>query len=124
MVVNLISMPGVLSPEMVMKFQAAAEKAGGAKLDRLIRDHQAKMSAARNAPGQVRSRQTASERQPQPGSSPELSPLWQPVRGFKLKESRPDRQTSVPSSGVQWTILCAVIALIGVFAFGSRRGRD
>ena len=44
--------------------------------------------------------------------------------GFKLKETRPDRQTSVPSSGVQWTILCAVIALIGIFALGSRRGRD
>ncbi|MBO4647842.1 MAG: cobaltochelatase subunit CobN [Lentisphaeria bacterium] len=124
MVVNLISMPGVLSPEMVMKFRAAVEKAGGAELDRLVRDHQEKMSAARNAPGQVRSSQSASERQPQPGRSPEPSPRRQPVRGFKLKETRPDRQTSVPSSGVQWTILCAVIALIGIFAFGSRRGRD
>ena len=121
MVVSLISMPGVLSPEMVMKFQAAVEKAGGAKLSDQIRRHQERLRQAHRAPGagdpgkhsENQPERTADASSPRPAESV-------PVRGFKMEMKRPAEKTDVPSSGLKWTILLAVFLLIGVFFLGAR----
>ncbi|MBE6371265.1 MAG: cobaltochelatase subunit CobN [Lentisphaerae bacterium] len=124
MVLNLISLPGVMSPEMSMKFRAAVEKAGGASLDKLIRDRQEKMQKARTGFGKRiidPVRKAENREKEQAGSSPAPSPE-KPVRGFKMKPQRQAAEkTTLSSSGLQWTILTAVVLLIAVFAFGAFR---
>ena len=124
MVLNLISLPGVMSPEMSMKFRAAVEKAGGASLDKLFRDRQEKLQQARTGFGKRivdPVRKAENREKEQAGSSPAPSPE-KPVRGFKMKPQRhADEKTTLSSSGLQWTILTAVILLIAVFAFGAFR---
>ena len=124
MVLNLISLPGVMSPEMSMKFRAAVEKAGGASLDKLIRDRQEKLQKARSGFGKrivepIRSAEVREKNQA--GSSPAPS-LQKPVRGFKMKPQRdPAEKTTLSSSGLQWAILIAVILLILIFSLGAFR---
>ncbi|MBO4632505.1 MAG: cobaltochelatase subunit CobN, partial [Lentisphaeria bacterium] len=121
MVVNLISMPGVLSPEMALKFRLAVEKAGGAELNKLIRDHREKLSRARSGFGPRRQQRDSSENLKQTGASPEIS-SQKPVRGFKLKETRKSAEkTSVSSSGLKWTILAAIILLMLLTVLGAFR---
>ena len=129
MVVSLISLPGMLSPEMVMKFRLAVEKSGGAELDQLVRDRRTQMRQARTGFGKRHGSKTA-EASPeradreQRARSPEKSAV-QPVRGYKMKPEEPaEEKTSISSSGLQWTILAAVFALIGVFSFGAFRRKD
>ena len=126
MVVNLISLPGVLSPEMVMKFQAAVERSGGANLTEQVRTHQMKMQQLRAGFGSSRRKSSSTEenRKDQSGGSPKLS-NQKPVRGFKLKPQRkPAEKTSIPSSGLQWTILAAVILAILIFSLGGFRNPE
>ena len=123
MVVSLISMPGVLSPEMTLKFKLAVEKAGGAKLEKLVRDHQTKMQAAKSGfrPDTRKHSEAESRKKEQTGGSQTLS-RQQPVRGFRMKEqTKSADETSVSSSGLQWTILAAVIGLILIFSLGAFR---
>lgn len=122
MVVSLISMPGVLSPEMAMQFQAAVEKAGGAKLSELILRQQEKYRQARAGlgAGDPVNRPAGVTEPSAPASSPRPADSV-PVRGFKMEMKRPAEKTAVPSSGVKWTILLAVVLLIGVFLLGARR---
>ena len=48
-----------------------------------------------------------------PASSPRPADSV-PVRGFKMEMKRPAEKTAVPSSGVKWTILLAVVLLFSV----------
>ena len=121
MVVNLISMPGVLSPEMTMQFRTAIEKAGGSKLADQIRQNRERYRQARAGLGRGKTGKSAASPESASGSSSPRPAETVPVRGFKMEMKRPAEKTSVPSSGVKWTILLAVIALIGVFVLGARR---
>ncbi|MBQ9336035.1 MAG: cobaltochelatase subunit CobN [Lentisphaeria bacterium] len=121
MVVNLISMPGVLSPELTMQFRTAVEKAGGANLADQIRQNRERYQQARAGLGKGKSGKSAARSESASRSSSPRPAEMVPVRGFKMEMKRPAEKTSVPSSGVKWTILLAVIALIGVFLLGARR---
>ena len=124
MVVSLISLPGVLSPEMVMKFQAAVEKTGGKTLDRQVSERRELQKSLAPAPGNPAApgssiqdssrkarRETASEKA-----------AAKPVKGFRMKEKEDQpKETSLSSSGLKWTILAGVILVIVVFGLGGLR---
>lgn len=127
MVVNLISMPGVLSPDLVMKFQAAVEKAAARKLDDQVRERRELLKqldgfgkSAEKSP-KTASAKPSVKTGKQKESAPSKSEAA-PVKGFKMKSERANaEQTNLSSSGLKWTILAAVFALLAIFGYGCLR---
>lgn len=128
-VVNLISMPGVMSPEMVMKFQVAVEKAAAKTLDDQVRERRELQKQLADSFGgnqrQAEVRKPVSEQQAaQPESAPARNDSV-PVKGFKMESKKANaEETTLASAGLKWTILGAVFLLIGLFAWGSARRED
>ena len=124
MVVSLISLPGVLSPEMVMKFRAAVEKTGGKTLDRQVRERrelQKSLAPAPGTPAALKSSVQDSPRKEQREAAPEKAAA-KPVKGFRMKEKKDQpEETSISSSGLKWTILAGVVLVIVIFALGGLR---
>ncbi|OQA87858.1 MAG: Aerobic cobaltochelatase subunit CobN [Lentisphaerae bacterium ADurb.Bin242] len=127
MVVNLISMPGVLSPDLVMKFQVAVEKAAARNIDSQVRERRELQKQLTGAFGKRKEDSSrpaanpASKAGEQKESAPKRSEAL-PVKGFKMKAERANaEQTSLSSSGLKWTILVAVFLLLALFGYGCSR---
>jgi len=127
MVVSIVSLPGVLAPELVERFQLAVEQATLQKLTdqaservRLLRDLAGGLSrsaerSSEQPPPDAEERQAVAE--PVSGNRPQL------VEGFKMEEMQPrDQKTELSSSGVQWFASVFVLILIGLFITGTRIG--
>lgn len=126
MVVNLISMPGVLSPELVMKFQAAVEKAAAKTLDAQVRERRElrqKLAESFAATGNGRRKEVSSPAEASRESAPQQQDAV-PVKGFRMKPEKAAEHTALSSSGLKWTILAAVFALLAVFAWGASRNEE
>ena len=109
MVMDLISVPGVMTPETVAKFRVAVERAAKKSLSeqvRELREQRAKLGKARPEPA------AASRAE---GDAPK------PVRGYKMKETRDD-ETRMSSSGIRWVSILILTGLIALFLFAARRG--
>jgi cobaltochelatase CobN len=113
MVLNLISIPGVMSPELVAEFKTAVEKAGQASLEDMVGQRQdlLKNLSSQSAP--------SSPSQAKPG--PEADSELQSVRGLKMEKINSDEETSLPSSGVEWTASAFVLALVILLFLGLKR---
>lgn len=114
MVVNLISLPGVLSPEMVERFKLAVERAAGEDLAQQV---------AKRAELQQRLTEPASAEQAQAetgeAESASQSQATKEVTGLRLERlESPDQTTQVTSSGVQWLAILLVLAIVGLAAWG------
>ncbi len=126
MVVNIISMPGVLSPELVMKFQVAVERAAAKTLDQQVKERrelQRELAAGfgknKPAPAVAQPARAAVDSR---AAAPNRGE-GETVKGFKMKADRANAQeTSLSSSGLKWTILLAVFALLALFALGLHHG--
>ncbi len=126
MVVNLISMPGVLSPDLAMKFQAAVEKAAGKRLGDQVRERRALQRELAASFGvksrEARAAESSAEAAPQEESARAKGDA-QPVKGFRMKpREREAEKTSLASSGLKWTILVAVFGVIALVWAGMGRG--
>lgn len=110
MVVNLISVPGVMTPESVAKFQIAVERAAARELSEQIRERRSRQAGLKQSP-------------PQQESAPRRSPELHPVKGYKMKEAHDDK-TRMSSSGIRWASILALLALTGVFLAGTRQERQ
>lgn len=125
MVVNIISLPGVLSPEMVKKFKLAVEKAAGKSLDKQVVERK-NLLAKLNAGVGKTNQNAQQEAQKTPDSQdrsvgPEDSKA---VEGYKMEEvNTRDETTELSSSGIQWAASFFVLLLMGLFCWGSRRRR-
>ena len=124
MVVSLISLPGVLSPEMVMKFRVAVEKTGGKTLDRQVserRELQKSLAPAPGTPAAPRPKMEDSPRKERRETASEKAAA-KPVKGFRMKEKEDQpKETSLSSSGLKWTILAGVVLAIVIFGLGGLR---
>ncbi|MGN0872087.1 MAG: cobaltochelatase subunit CobN, partial [Victivallales bacterium] len=110
MVVNLISVPGVMTPESVAKFQIAVERAAARELSEQIRERRSRQAGLKQSP-------------PQQESAPRRSPELHPVKGYKMKEAHDDK-TRMSSSGIRWASILALLALAGVFLAGTRQEKQ
>jgi iron complex outermembrane receptor protein len=127
MVVSIISLPGVLSPEIVEQFKLAVEQAAGRKLKDQVQAHrqlQQTLQAGFNREREA-SRRTEAEpeaRREEPG---EKSPGADErvVEGYRMKEMKTaaDR-TEVSTSGVQWFASLFILFVIALFMVGARTG--
>ncbi len=125
-VVNLISMPGVMSPEMVMKFQVAVEKAAAKTLDDQVRERRELQKQLADSFGdsqrQAEAHKPVSEQQKAQSESAPARNDSVPVKGFKMESKKANaEETTLASAGLKWTIMGAVFLLIGLFAWGAAR---
>jgi cobaltochelatase CobN len=115
MVLNIVSIPGLMSPEMVAEFKLAVENAGQQTMDEMVetREELLKNLGA-----------SAAEASPTKRTGPEAETLEDSVKGFKMEkvENSPEK-TSVSSSGVEWFASIFVLGVLALFFLGLRRGK-
>ncbi|WP_025324037.1 cobaltochelatase subunit CobN [Deferrisoma camini] len=125
MIVNVLSVPGVMAPELVREFKLAVERATGQTLE--LRAEAVKKAVARVEAG-FRA-DAAPERPPEPEAGPEArKPADRPgegrerVEGYRMEEVKdPADTTRLSSSGVQWLAAVFVLVLLAFFGLGTRR---
>ena len=124
MVVSIISLPGVMNPEMVEKFKLAVEQAAKKSLAEQVanrKDLQQRLtSPAREPSGEPAEKQRKSK----DGSQTEANAETQ-VEGYKMEKMKnSDDTTQVTSSGVEWLAGLAVIFIIGLAVYGAMRKKN
>ncbi len=128
MVVSIISLPGVMSPEMVEKFKLAIEQAAQKSLAKQVTDRK-KLQKQLTAP----SEQSASPDQQSQKNTKVLeqqdkadADAETQIEGYKMeKMTSQDESTEVTSSGVEWLAGLVVLLIIGLAAYGARaRGEN
>lgn len=107
MVVNLISVPGVMTPESVAKFQVAVERAAARTLSEQIRERRSQQAGLKQSA-------------PQQESAPRRRPELHPVRGYTMKQAH-DETTRMSSSGIRWVSILALLVLIAIFLAGTKQ---
>jgi hypothetical protein len=133
MVMNIISLPGVMSPELVSQFRVAIERAGlrpleeqVAEREALIRDMAERRSEMDSNPARPdlppdSAPEAAAEAAPEAGPEDQAADA-ESVKGLRMERvDSPAEDTSLSSSGVEWTLSAFVLALLAVFFVGYRR---
>ena len=126
MVVNLISLPGVLSPEVVEQFKLAIEKMGKKSLDEQAQTRTELLAQLQATPGQksavAEADKTPEQEPPAPGKGVAADDV--PVEGYKMEDiNSQDQDSELSSSGIQWMASIFILLLIALFSFGARRKR-
>lgn len=123
MVVNIISLPGVMSPEMVEQFKLAIEKMGKKSLEAQTEARADLLTQLESAPSQDQAAgEQAAQAEQDTKSSKDGATEDVPVEGYKMEDMTNQDQTSeLSSSGIQWFAALFVILLMGVFYLGARR---
>ncbi|MBI5250038.1 MAG: cobaltochelatase subunit CobN [Desulfomonile tiedjei] len=117
MVVNIISIPGVLSPEIVERFKLAVEKALKKTLDQQATD----MAQTKKQVNDGFDKQSPSETKKEQGKEGDGKSKTS-VEGYKMEEvNSQDKSTELPSSGAQWYAILFAMALLVFVAIGMRR---
>lgn len=113
MVVNLVSLPGVMSPELVAEFKLAVEVAGQQSLEDMVAEREQLLQDL----GEMRQQQ---ENQAVSEESAEL----ESVKGLKMeKVDDMAEKTSITSSGVEWFAAVCVLVVVVLFFIGLTRKR-
>jgi cobaltochelatase CobN len=128
MVVNIISLPGMLSPEMVERFKLAIEKAAAKPLDQQVEDRKnllTKLNPGIDKTEQEKTSDTAQKESNETGAAkPDADKL---VEGYKMEDvNTKDETTDLTSSGIQWAVSIFVLLLLGLSVFGflqKRKGK-
>ena len=127
MVVNIISLPGVMSPEMVERFKLAIEQAMGKRLAEQVnarKELQKKLNE-----GFTKKLQSSDQKAPKASTedhkdTSKAGMESQIVEGYKMEEVKAkDDTTDLPSSGAQWLASLFVIVILGLVVFGAMSSR-
>jgi cobaltochelatase CobN len=124
MVVNIISLPGVLSPEMVEQFKLAIEKMAATSLEDQVVERKELLASlvagtGRQEPDtrQQDTREKAADQSRDTGTQDSKT-----VEGYKMEEVQSqDDTTDLSTSGIQWAASLFVLLIIGLFVWGGRR---
>ncbi|MDR2350839.1 MAG: cobaltochelatase subunit CobN [Deltaproteobacteria bacterium] len=116
MVLNVISLPGVMSPELVAQFKLAVERMGQKTLEEMVAERESLLKDLGDK------RQSADSNPPRTRGPTEENSENQSVRGLKMeKVENMAEETSLTSSGVEWTLSAFVLVVIAIFYIGYRR---
>ena len=127
MVVSIISMPGVMSPEMVEKFKIAIEQAMGKTLAEQVRERKALQKQLND--GFDKKPQTSDPLTSQKKSTQEQQPSKESmddksIEGYKMEEVKKSEETTdLSSSGVQWFASLFIVLIMGLAVIGARRNK-
>ncbi|MGB5159182.1 cobaltochelatase subunit CobN [Desulfobacterium sp. N47] len=122
MVVNIISLPGVLSPEMVEKFKLTIEKMAAKSLEEQTADRKDLLAKLNTGPGKIEKNAGQEEqKKPVDESSSKSQKDVKQVEGYKMEDmDTKDETTDLSSSGIQWAASLFVLLLIGLFVWCCR----
>jgi cobaltochelatase CobN len=128
MVVNIISLPGVMSPQMVEQFKMAIEQAMQKSLEEQVKTRKALQQELTQAP-KKNAATTSQQQQNKADDSEKLSESGAKtdnhnaeIEGYKMEEiEQQDETTEMSSSGIQWFASLFIMLLVGLFAYGVKR---
>ena len=121
MVVSIILLPGVMSPEMVEKFKLAIEQAAGKSLAEQVVERKS-LQKQLNAPSRKQSGENSTQKQDQEQENDTQKQGQTDVEGYKMEEMKTeDDSTQVTSSGVEWLAGLMVFFIIALAAWGAKR---
>lgn len=117
MVVSLLSLPGIMNPQLAEQFKLAVEQAARNSLEAQVRKRSELLERLAGDNRQDRENKEDTKQQSSTAKKGETE-----VEGYKMEkmESRDDT-TQVTSSGVEWLAGVVVLAIIGLVALGTRR---
>lgn len=125
MVVNIISLPGVMSPEMVEKFKLAIEQAMGKALAEQIKARknlQKRLNEGFTKKPQSEDQNVSKANPDQQKQISKEGTESKMVNGFKMEEVKAkDETTDISSSGIQWFASLFVLLIIGLAIYGAKR---
>ncbi len=110
MVVNIISLPGVMSPELVEQFKATITKAIGKPLDQAVKDREELLDKLSNIVEEMKSKNVNGK-----------TDANNEVKGYEMKEETKKEDSQATSSGVQWYLMIFVFAIIFIIFTGIMR---
>ncbi len=117
MVVNIISMPGVMSPEMVDKFRIAIEQAMKKSLEQQVLDRKALQKQLQEGFAQKPQKTSSNEHRPSTENVTDKT-----VEGYKMEEvAQTEKTTDLSSSGIQWFASLFILLILGLVVIGARR---
>ena len=127
MVVNIISIPGLISPRMVERFRIAIEQAMKSPLSEQVQKRKELIGKLKEGFERARRYSSSSKGSLAKKTSPKERSMKDGkkiVEGFKMEEVKPrDTETEVSSSGVQWFAGLFVALIIAAVLFGAKRYR-
>ena len=111
MVMNIISLPGVMSPELAAEFKLAVEKAATKNLNEQVTERRDLLDRLGDKPETPRRAEGAE----QPDAT-------ENVKGLKMEPLEKEaEQAELSASGVEWFAAVFVLALLLLFFLGMRR---
>lgn len=120
MVVSIISLPGVMSPEMVEKFKLAVERATQKSMEEQVANLKALQKQLTS-----NDRDKSGEKSAQKQESGTGNHGGAEVEGYKMEKVKSrDEAAEVTSSTVEWLAGIVVLLIVGLAAYGARRIRD
>jgi cobaltochelatase CobN len=127
MVVNIISLPGVMSPEIVKQFKLAIEKAMKKSLEQAVPEREQLLRQLTEGFEQTSSKkpeETTNVTQQESESASATDKASEIVKGYEMEDvQQDDDSTAVSSSGVQWFAAFFVLLIILLIIYGVRRER-
>lgn len=115
MVVSIVSIPGVLSPELVEKFKLAVEQMAQKPLDQQVEDRKQlieQLAAPSREP---------SKTEPDRSADPD-APDKEMVEGYKMEKiEKKDDTTEMTSSGIEWMAVLVVIGILVLITYGAQK---
>ncbi len=131
MVVSIISLPGVVSPELVEQFKVAVEQMAQKSLDQQVKERNKLIDALRvpmskvDAPSNSDNADTTQKQMLSEEATKESTTDVDVVEGYKMEkiESKAD-QTQMTSSGMEWMAVVMVLAIMGLVGVGVLKAKD
>ncbi len=121
MVVNIASLPGVMSPELVEQFKVAIEKMAKKSLAEQVEERQQlqQQLVAGFEKNQAEAEKQQLSNQSDPQQSVQSGAENEDVTGYKMERvTNEDKATELTSSGVQWLASVCVLALLALVVGG------
>ncbi len=112
MVMNLISIPGVMSPKLVTEFKVAIEKATKKELKQHIKERRDLQKRL----------QEGFKEKPKQQSDAKSADNAKNVKGYKMEKIKNSSdKTEMTSSGMEWIASLIVFALLAIFYLGMKK---
>lgn len=111
MVVNIISLPGMLSPELVNQFQAIISKAMGMSLEEAQEKRKVLQEKLAKVTEEIRQEEKVVK---------DKKPDKEKIEGYEMVKEKPE-DTKITASGSSWLVMAIVIGLLTLLVIGWRR---
>ncbi len=122
MVVNIISLPGILSPELVNQFKMVISKAAGMSLEEAVQERKILQKKLAQVTEEIRQEEKVMEtKEPEKKQEEKMvkgkKPEKEQIEGYEMVEEKKE-DTKLVSSGAAWAVIIIVLGFIGLLVLG------